>query len=99
MNKRITGFVGSLVLASSALSFVLIPEANAGKWRCCKNVQSCGPNQVREKEKAKGFKIFNCKDACRCRNKTAEERAADADRNNENTNTDRSSDRGNRRDK
>ena len=77
MNKRITSFIGSLVLASSSLSFGLISEVNAGTWRCCKNVQSCRPNQVREKERAKGFKVFGCKDACRCREKTAAELAAD----------------------
>tara|TARA_Y100001968_G_C19026648_1_gene557773 strand:- start:85 stop:456 length:372 start_codon:yes stop_codon:yes gene_type:complete len=77
MRKRITGFVGSLVLASSALSLAMIPEVNAGTWRCCKNLQSCRPNQVREKEKAKGLKIFTCKHACRCREKTAAEQAAE----------------------
>ncbi len=50
---------------------------NAGTLRCCKNAQSCRPNQVREKEKAKGFKIFTCKDACRWIEKTAAEQAAD----------------------
>jgi len=93
MTKRITGFVGSLVLASSALSFVLIPEVNAGTWRCCKNVQSCRPNQVREKEKAKGFKIFTCKDACRCREKTAAEQAADKKAASEKRKEDRKNDR------